>query len=90
MTEAAAEAGIQRGEEDGDGVVTWGLGQFLVGAVIEGDGLAGAALLGVVFGETVARSLLGGEGGEGEEGGGEEAEEPHGGKKSEWESNRRD
>ena len=79
MTETAAEPRIQGSEEDSDGVVTRGLGQFFVGTVIEGDGLAGAALLGVVFGETVSRGLLRGESGEGEEGGGEEAEDPHGG-----------
>lgn len=77
VAQAAAESGLKGGEEDGDRVVAGSGSEGFVGAVVEGHGFAGRALLRVILGEAVARGLLGAESGEGEEQGGEGGEEAH-------------
>ena len=79
LAQVAAEAGIEGGEEDEGGIVSWAGRQVLKGLVSEGDGPgAGLGGAGSESGEALELGFfLGGGVGEGEEG--EEGEE--GGKK---------
>jgi hypothetical protein len=78
VTETTSKSCLQSGQEDGNRVVAWGLGELSVGLVVQLEGARCRELLSVVLGEEVAGGFLRSQSGQRQQSCGDEREELHG------------